>query len=406
MSPAALLAAALLAAPAPAPGPAAALGSCYRCHSGLGGDLAKPAEAMANDVHAQPGLGCAGCHGGDPTSDDPTVAMSRAKGFRGVPARPDVPRFCGGCHADAAFVKRYLPNLPTDQLPQYLTSVHAAQLAKGNAKAAVCTSCHGYHGIVSTKDSRSPVYPTHVVDTCARCHAAAGPKGPVASWRRSVHAAALASGDLSAPTCPRCHGAHGATPPGVQSVANVCGQCHPQNMDLYRASPHGEAFAAAGLGSCETCHHHHDIEKPTDAFVGIGPGAVCGNCHTRDDGGGEAATLMHGALGDASGLLQRARERTAAATARGMLLVDAAVQLEDAHQDLVLARTLVHSADLAKVQAQTGAAATASRKALSEASAAFAELRYRRAGLLVALAVILVAVVALVLRIRRIDERA
>ena len=48
-----------------------------------------------------------------------------------------------------------------------------------------------------------------------------------ADYQKSVHYAALTKGnDLSAPTCNDCHGNHGAAPPGVGSVANVCGTCH------------------------------------------------------------------------------------------------------------------------------------------------------------------------------------
>jgi hypothetical protein len=56
------------------------------------------------------------------------------------------------------------------------------------------------------------------------------------------------------------------------------------------------------------------------------------------------------------------------------------------------------------VQERTAAALAASEKASSSARAAFAEIRYRRSGLIIALAVILLAIFALVLRIRRIER--
>lgn len=390
------LAAALAAAPPPG-------GACQACHAGLGGDLAAPAEAFADDVHAQRGLGCAACHGGDPASDDAEVAMSRAKGFRGAPARRDVPGLCGGCHSDAAFIKRFAPNLPTDQLARYRTSRHAAEVAKGNPRAAVCSSCHRAHGILSTRDGRSPVYPTRVVDTCGTCHARPDGSGPVEQWRRSVHAAALAQGDLSAPTCPRCHGSHGAAPPGIQSVPSVCGQCHPQNMQFFRASPHQAAFEAASIGACEACHGNHEIVHATDERVGLSKGAACADCHSAGDGGGKGAIAIRGALDGTTKLLDDAGAQVDAARARGMLMQDAQVALDGARQQIVEARTLVHTVDPAQVEAKTGAADAASRKALDEARRAFAEIRFRRTGLLVALGLIVLAIVALVLRIREID---
>ena len=399
------VAAALRLAAAAEPARAPAGGSCATCHASLGGELATPAQAFADDVHAQRGLGCTGCHGGDATSDDPDVAMSRAKGFRGTPAPRDIPRLCGGCHADAVFIKRFAPNLPTDQLARYLTSRHARELAKGNARAPVCSSCHEAHGIVATRDARSPVYPTHVVSTCGRCHARPGGEGPVEKWERSVHRAALVAGNLSAPTCPRCHGSHGAAPPGVESVPAVCGQCHSQNMQLFRGSPHQAAFEAASLGACEACHDNHDIVRPDDTWVGVQEGAVCARCHEPDDAGGRAAAALAASLGRATALLRDAEARVEAARARGMLMVDAQVALDEAREQIVQARTLVHAAYPSQVEVRTGVAVVAARKALDEASRAFSELRYRRAGLLVALAVILVAILALLLEIREVDAR-
>ena len=55
--------------------------TCIDCHSALDKPFQVTAEQYADDVHAQKGLTCASCHGGDPTSPD--NAMDRKKGFRG-----------------------------------------------------------------------------------------------------------------------------------------------------------------------------------------------------------------------------------------------------------------------------------------------------------------------------------
>lgn len=399
---AALLVAALPARP---PRDAPAGGSCQECHAALSGALAAPAEAFVGDVHAQRGLGCVACHGGDARAADAEAAMAPSAGFVGVPARAEIPRLCGGCHADAELVRQFAPNLPTDQLAQYRTSQHARALARGDARAAVCTSCHEAHGVHSVADASSPVYPTRIVDTCARCHARPDGGGPVADYRRSVHWEAISDGEnLSAPTCNDCHGSHGATPPGVDSVSNVCGQCHPRNMELYRASPHDPAFGAAGLGACEACHGNHAIVRPTDAWLGVeGPG-VCGDCHASQDPGADAARDMGAALARATASLDEARGRVEAARARGMLMVAAAVKLQEAHQAVVNARTLVHAVEPARVREHTEAAVAASEAALGMAREAFEEIRYRRAGLLVAAALIGVALALVLVKVRRLDR--
>ena len=79
----------------------AAKDSCVECHSVLEDALKAPAAAFPNDVHGRFGFSCADCHGGDRNADDPSAAMSRARGFIGKPARLAVPKLCARCHSDA-----------------------------------------------------------------------------------------------------------------------------------------------------------------------------------------------------------------------------------------------------------------------------------------------------------------
>ncbi len=385
--------------------------SCISCHLELDGELQAPAAAFAEDIHNQPGLGCVGCHGGDAAADDPDEAMSPARGFRGAPKSPQVPELCGKCHADPTFMKRFAPNVPTDQLAQYRTSVHGKRAAAGDTKVAVCSSCHGAHGIWRASDPRSPVYPTHVVDTCAKCHADATymagygiATDQVAQYKESVHWHALTEGnDLSAPTCNDCHGSHGATPPGVESVSHVCGTCHPRNMELFIASPHGAAFAELDLGACEACHSNHRIVHPDDDWLRPSDGGVCLQCHSADDAGGTVAGTLYHALEAATLKDTDAKLQVERATAVGMLMEDAQESLQQAHQEIIHAHTQVHTVSVKAVKEHTDAAIAAADKALEAARAAFAEVRYRRHGLLIALALILLAIAAVVLKIRQID---
>ena len=72
--------------------------------------------------------------------------MSRA-GIYGQPARTAVPKLCARCHSDAALMHKFGPQERVDQYAQYLTSVHGKRIAAGDTAAAVCTDCHGVHGI-------------------------------------------------------------------------------------------------------------------------------------------------------------------------------------------------------------------------------------------------------------------
>lgn len=318
----------LLGSGTPASGAPAAT-SCMACHSDPGmfeGDALKIPAAFVDDVHGQVGLSCQDCHGGnpDPALRDDPGAMDpgfAANPYRGAPARADIPAFCGRCHSDPATMRRFRPDIRVDQEREYRTSVHGMALAKGDVKVATCVDCHGIHGIRRISDPDSPVYPKRVAETCRACHGDPKrmtgyslpdgrplPVDQYAHWRQSVHAKALLErGDLSAPTCNDCHGNHGATPPGVDSVAFVCGQCHGRETELFRASrkqtgfeEHNALLADAGQESCaachsapepqaalrmthftecSTCHSNHAVVRPTLAMLGSMPGTPCAFCH-------------------------------------------------------------------------------------------------------------------------------
>lgn len=304
----ALLALALLAVAAAARGQPSAPGStsCTVCHADaelFEGEALALVAAFADDVHAEVGLSCHDCHGGDPDlrlADDMFAAMDDAlpdNPYIGVPVRTAIPRACGRCHSDPVFMRRFDPAARADQEEQYWTSQHGLALVGGDTAVATCVDCHGAHGIRRPEDPASRVHATRVADTCASCHAdpehMAGrtltdgrplPVDQYARWRQSVHAEALLGrDDLSAPTCNDCHGNHGASPPGVGAVAFVCGQCHGREAELFRASPkreglleHGELLAAAGLEGCAACHTD---PEPQATLTGVRSLVECETCH-------------------------------------------------------------------------------------------------------------------------------
>jgi len=263
-----------LAAEPGAAGRKLAPSSCLTCHGQLEGTELAPVTAWPADVHAAAGLGCESCHGGDPSparADDAVQAMDPKRGFVGAPDRLHVAEFCARCHSDAGYMKQYNPKLRVDQLVEYRTSKHGRLNAAGDPVPATCTNCHGAHGIHPVTSPDSPAYASNVPATCAKCHADAKLMAPYgipttqyADFKDSVHGAALLEqGDTSAPACNDCHGNHGATPPGVRSVAHVCGQCHGREAALFGASFKKDLFDAAGLQGCTVCHDHHRIQHPT-----------------------------------------------------------------------------------------------------------------------------------------------
>jgi hypothetical protein len=397
---------ALPAAAAPAPG-------CVDCHLALDdARLTPPARAFANDVHAHSGFTCVFCHGGDPGQLDQDLAHDWKKGFRGKIAPADVPEVCGRCHADAALMKQFNPSRRVDQLAEYRSSGHGKKLAKGDTSVAQCASCHGAHGILPIHDSLSPVSPARVADTCNHCHgdkalmAAHGlPADAYEKYMRSVHQRVREKGDLSAPSCNSCHGNHGAAPPGVDSVANVCGTCHAVFADQFKLSPHWEPFQEMGLPGCVACHENHEIVHPTEAFLAPGPQDKCGACHETGTLGAVAAAQMRQDLERLDGEIRDARRVLRRAAEAGMEVSRANFDLGTADDALVKARADVHLLRAAAVAETASKGLAVARTAQQSGLRALAERDYRRRGLFVSLGLIALAVVALLLKIRDIDRR-
>lgn len=462
---------------------APATDKCFECHSSLGDT---PSKEFRVDIHHLKGIPCAGCHGGNASSDDMDTAMSKDAGFLGVPKGDEISARCASCHADSSkmrafgsslptnqyanlresvhgkeavsgrgsiaqcttchhahgilsvndprspvnhanvvalcaschsnanFIREYNPSLPIDQLDKYKTSIHGIRYAKGDAKVAVCISCHGSHDIFSSKDVRSKVYPTNVPGTCRTCHGNAEymkeygiPTNQYEEYASSVHGVALLQkNDISAPACNGCHGNHGATPPGVESISAVCGTCHALNAELFSKSPHKKAFDAAGIPECQICHGNHGIAAPTDAMLGTDSAAVCSQCHTPDDNskGFATAKAMRSLMDSLSRAEALATTLVSEAEQKGMEISEAKFKLRDARQFRLQARTMVHAFDETQFQTVAHKSLDVSVDVEHEAQGALDEFVFRRTGLGVATLIITILAATLYLTVRKIEK--
>lgn len=394
--------------------------SCTECHSRLEGKLSEPVRQMNDNIHKARGFSCNDCHGGDPTQDDKSAAKDPRKGYQGKPKPADIPAFCGKCHNDAFFIKSFNPALRVDQMREYSSSVHGQLLLGGDSKVATCVSCHGTHDIRAISDPLSAVYPSNVAETCSKCHANPDymkdykvfgkdysiPTDQFANYKLSVHARSLyEKQDLSAPTCNDCHGNHGAAPPGVASVANVCGQCHARQSELFQASPHKSKFDEMKLGECIRCHNNHNIAPPSDGMIGTGDKSVCIGCHKPGDKGFEAAGNMRAKIDEASAGILKASEILDRAERAGMEVSRPKFELRDAIDSLTHARVLIHTSSTAEVDKVVGPGLDVSRKGYQAGLAALAELSFRRKGLVVSLFFILILAALVYLKVRDIESR-
>ena len=388
-------------------------GSCIECHVRLEGKIGDPARSINDDVHLSRGLSCNDCHGGDPAQNDKVAAKDPRKGYLGRPRTADIPAFCGKCHNDANFMKKFNPALRVDQEKEYSTSVHGRLLQTGNEKVATCISCHGVHGIRAVSDALSSVYPLNVADTCAKCHSETArmaefkiPTDQYDKYKRSVHAKALYDRqDLSAPTCNDCHGNHGATPPGIASVANVCGQCHARQAELFQVSAHKVAFDNQGFGECIKCHNNHDIPAPTDELLGTGEKSVCISCHQQGDKGFIAAGKMRSMIDGLRGEIEKSKEILEVAERAGMEVSRPKFELKGATDALTHARVLIHSSSTDEVEKVIGPGMQISAQGYQAGVGALAERRFRRQGLAISLVFILFLAGLVYLKIRQIESR-
>ncbi len=392
----------LLAGPAPAA--RAAKNTCIDCH----GDVL---EGAGPDVHRAAGFTCVDCHRGDPSADDEKKSMDVRRGFVAKPSGWGVAVLCGTCHADIDRMRVVNPRLPTDQLAQYRTSEHGKRALGGNRKVATCISCHGAHGVRHVQDPTSPASKGRIVETCTGCHnstymkGASIPTDQLEKYRQSVHGQKrLTERDTGAPACSDCHGNHGAAPPGVYAVTHVCGKCHVTQAELFDASSHAVHFREGGMPPCTTCHNHHDILPTSDDLLGTGPRGTCATCHEPGDPCDRATAAMKKGLTGLTVAIDGAKASLAHAERLGMDVERATFDLSGAAEALVRARVLVHGFKEKEFEKVVTEGVEVAGEAEKVARAKLAEYRYRREGLAVASAVLLLFAGLLVLKARRLER--
>jgi hypothetical protein len=390
-----------------------AVNSCLDCHAGQDGALQVTQDKFSQDIHAQKGLTCTSCHGGDASNYDPDQAMSRKAAWTGKIDRKQIPQLCGSCHANAAYMKKYDASLRTDQLAQYHTSMHGKLAAAGDAKTAVCTDCHSVHDIKPSSDPRSTIYPVNIAKTCSRCHADASymkqygiPTNQYSGYITSVHYKDMvAGGDLSAPTCTTCHGNHGAVPAGVDKVQNVCSTCHVSQAQMYEKSTHFQAFQQKNLAGCVECHSNHAIHPPSDAMLGTGSEGVCMRCHAKGDQCDRDRAAILTSLTSLDNAINNADQALHRAESSGMEVSAALLNQAQARDALAKARITIHTFQPALVDQDVQAGLKIAAVNLKAGQDAMVERNHRRIGLGICLIAIAIMLVGLRLFIKWLEKK-
>jgi len=181
-------------------------------------------------------------------------------------------------------------------------------------------------------------------------------------------------------------------------VANVCGRCHAVFQSRFVTSVHAQLF------TCTQCHSNHDVKQVSDAMLGTKPPALCAECHSQGDAGFAAAQEMRAGIDSLNAAIDQSSTLIDRATNAGMELGDQSLALDQARNQLSLARTTMHTFDAAQVQTVVAKGLEITTAVDTAGEAALGEVHFRRTGLGVSLVAILVVVVALALKIRQIDR--
>ncbi len=387
--------------------------NCLNCHLDWEDDDG-PAHKITRDVHFQKGLGCADCHGGNTSADD-MDDVRESRDYIGIPDFLKVPDFCAHCHSDAAYMHEHNPSLPVDQLAKYKTSIHGQRLfGRKDKKVANCVSCHSVHEVGGGRMPHSSTHPVNLPQTCGKCHADTEymaeygiSTSQLDEFTNSIHGQALLErNDLGAPACNDCHGNHGAAPPGVNSLAAVCGLCHAIEAELFNRSPHAEAFRENDIPMCEICHSNHFIIKPSDSMIGSEEPAICTDCHSADDGtiGFMTADSLRVSIDNLVRFHGKAQQTLDEAIAKGMMTTDEEFLMKEVDQSLIQTRMHIHAFNIDSVEpkAKLGIAKADSVRVMS--AELIDEYYFRRQGLAVATLIITFLAIMLYRKIRKIEK--
>ncbi len=254
-------------------------------------------------------IGCEGCH--LPNRPD-------------IIARKEIPQTCGDpCHPD--------------QHNDYTASVHW----EGHTPGAVCTDCHGVHGITPVKRPDSRAY-------------------------RSL----------------------------------VCGTCHLGPQENFDRGPHKAGMEKTGALACASCHSNHRVQRPTIALME----PACRQCHPQDSPAFGMGQTVKSLFAGARDTLALAETKAAEAGALGLNVQRPHETLREARAGFTRARLVWHGLHMDEIEGATEQAASTARKALSQVSELLTSRRLRRLGLGVAWAIILANVVLLYLKKRHVDR--
>lgn len=238
----------------------------------------------------------AGAQQPQPPAAPPAATTPPASTVNEPPVRVSLD--CAGCHGPG----KSLPYLAGDRFHKdahaaYDTGWHA-RAAQSGRKAAACVDCHSADGtlvsMLPKSDPRSTINRANVAATCGKCHGDEKIMGQsgignrlLTAFNSSVHADAMANGNLNAATCVDCHNSHDIRPGNDPrspinkfNIPQTCGACHGNITTEFNQSVHGTSIGRGNSQSpsCTDCHGIHNINSLEKAKASLRTNS-CAKCH-------------------------------------------------------------------------------------------------------------------------------
>jgi len=155
--------------------------TCGECHPEALADVQQSVHGRAVERGVREAATCTDCHS--------EHRIETLKGNAALKLSGDV---CGKCHASERINSKF--RLPGNRVKTFFESYHGLAVQSGYARAANCSSCHGYHKILPSTDPNSSIHPQHLPETCGKCH-----PGATAQFAQGkIHVDLGEAGDLAA----------------------------------------------------------------------------------------------------------------------------------------------------------------------------------------------------------------
>ena len=110
-----------------------------------------------------------------PTCNDCHEVPAEGEVVKSAALHLETPARCARCHSDSELMAEY--DIADDVVETYLADFHGttinyyAKTAPTTIRSeAVCSDCHGSHGVYGADDQRSSVNEVNLQATCAKCH--------------------------------------------------------------------------------------------------------------------------------------------------------------------------------------------------------------------------------------------